>query len=283
MRKILILLLLFASCTSEVDFEKDFIRKNDELKLIVFSILCPEREIVVNLRKMKYLNTKNNSNLTLNELNLFDTLSGASVIIQDLTTKKSVSLIEQIPSIYTTNQKNLNLKAGNSYHLIIKYNNIVLESTCSIPEKKSKIIKTEFTSMQYENRPGITRIPQTRAHIFLNNINNQVTHIFYNKDLKNGILRDSGRFNLKVKQANPYFEFIYEEFFTGKTVYAMDLESSLFNYLEYEKNVSLQLASLSNKPLYAFNGVYEYPNTIKGGYGLFAGAVISDSIKLEFK
>ena len=281
---LLISSLAFCSYSCKKESFEDFTLKNNENNLVVFSLISPNKDVIVNIRKVMSINKEENYNLGQN----YDDIKGAIVILKCINNGLSDTLREYAPSVYFLENTKLKVEKGLTYRLDIFYKAIHLTSECTVPQKsfQGKVTDINFNPSQ---------------KVGLNSFDENITiNYFLKKEgtSKNVFLIESRKsFNDSNMQIDSLKREIYfDPYFVLNNSYLIIIPTKGFNFKKKEVNYILatttkevsdyfeqiynqdrQRALFEKTPIFAFNSVFPQLTNIKGGNGIFGAYIVSSA------
>ncbi|MDP1814816.1 MAG: DUF4249 family protein [Leadbetterella sp.] len=284
---IIISSFLFFGCKK---FEFEEIRlKHNENSLVVYSLLCPGKNVIVNIRQV--LNINDSINYNFNNKNI-DEVSGALVILSNYNRSHQDTLKELIPSIYGLDSNALKIQKGEKYFLEVFYKKQFLSASCTIPinEFVPEISEVKFVpestkgNVKQDSHIIInisTKTLLNREYVFLKDY--RIDYDLFGKKLQSLSLVNYYDVAFDITRN---FQVIVPAFGIGvyKRNFKYTLATTTKEVYSFFKSIyenDQQRVNFEQNPIFAFNSIYPHVSNIKGGYGIFGGYVESIPIEME--
>ncbi len=281
-------LLIFSLSCSRKELIEEIQIKNNDSKLVVFSLITPNKYVFVNVRKTQPIGESNNVNT---KDSTFDLVSTAKVEIINLRTKIKKILPEIEKGVYGVSPSDFSVIAGDKYALMINFQNLSTYAECTIPSNATVIdtVITKLNDVVYTNTYDTTTLNLSRNLLKAKDIstpNNVYEYLGYSGELKitdkynNVVILSASDFIIITKQLNQCDFSINSGLNKNEvkivqswqilTVYPL-----LHNFLKTKKFQRNELSVSQNSPFLIFRGVMPTITNIQNGYGIFAGYLIS--------
>lgn len=262
--------------------------ENYSSKLVVFSLITPEKWIYVNVRKTLLVGEINNRNTADST---FDLVSNANVEIINLQTKVKKKIPEIEKGVYGISPKDFQIVEGGSYGLIVDFQNLSTYAECEVPSNFTVIdtIITKLNDIVLKNSSDTTTVNLSRSILKANDVStpdNKYEYLGYSSETK------------VIDKQNKVTTFAATDFFiiekelnqcnfqinTGlnkndvkvtQTWQILTIYPLFHEFLKVRQFSRNELSVSQNSPFLIFRGVTPTITNIQNGYGIFAGYLIS--------
>lgn len=262
--------------------------KDNESKLVIFSLISPGKDTFVNIRKTIPITDEFNFNVNQN----IDTVNNANVWLKNLTINDSTQLSQVAPSIYFVKHEDFPIIHSNKYEISIRYKNTITKGVCEVPSILP-IIGDISISLEPEKsiiQNGVSVLTEPLIKVKITPLNSIIDFsqlalferrvdfnsegeierelIFEYLDKNNSSPNGSFMVTIPYKR-DPFIKKILE----FSLIY---LDKIPLDFYRTERLINEQRINFERFPLFAFNSIYPSPTNITNGYGYFQAYTSSE-------
>lgn len=282
-----IFLTVIFSCSRKELIEEIKIENNSS-KLVVFSLISPDKWVYVNVRKTLPIGEINNRNTADST---FDLISNANVEIINLQTKVKKKIPEIDRGVYGIPPKDFQIVEGGSYGLIVNFQNLSTYAECVVPPNSTVIdtVITKLNDLVIKNESDTTTIVLSRSLLKAKDVstsNNKYEYLGYSTetniiDKLNKITtfastnffiieKELNQCNFQINTGLNKNDVKVTQTWQILTIYPL-----FHDFLKVQQFQRNELSVSQNSPFLIFRGVTPTITNIQNGYGIFAGYLIS--------